>query len=108
MSLSLSVRYQRFHCSSELFYDVDLLVIINVHGTQVAAVSGDARRALDICRRATELAAAEELLSPGPSSSSSSGRRSGPGRIGAGRVGTAHINRAVQEMFSSPKIAAIQ
>ena len=62
-------------------------------------MSGDARRALDICRRATELASMDQT-------SSDSGRKKGGG-AGA-RVGTGHINRAVQEMFSSPKIVAIQ
>ena len=54
---------------------------------QVAAVSGDARRALDIARRATEIAQLEK---------------------GAGLVGIPHIDRAVQEMFSSAKIQAIR
>ena len=61
-------------------------------------MSGDARRALDICRRATELAAEEQ--------SDGTGRR--PGKTSRAAVGTSHINRAVQEMFSSPKIVAIQ
>ena len=54
---------------------------------KVAAVSGDARRALDICLRATELAQAEE---------------------GRGMVGMVHVNGALQEMFSSPKIMAMK
>ena len=63
---------------------------------QVAAVSGDARRALDICRRATELAAQDH-------------QSSGRGRTSSSAaVNTSHINRAVQEMFSSPKIVAIR
>lgn len=54
---------------------------------QVAAVSGDARRALDIARRATEIAQLEK---------------------GAGLVGIPHIDKAVQEMFSSAKIQAVR
>jgi origin recognition complex subunit 1 len=54
---------------------------------QVAAVSGDARRALDIARRATEIAQLEK---------------------GVGLIGIPHIDRAVQEMFSSAKIQAIR
>eukprot|EP00731_Ephydatia_muelleri_P016195 Em0009g619a len=55
---------------------------------KVAAVSGDARRALDICLRATELAQAE--------------------KEGRGMVGMVHVNGALQEMFSSPKIMAMK
>ena len=50
-------------------------------------MSGDARRALDIARRATELAQLEK---------------------GAGLVGIPHIDKAVQEMFSSVKVQAIR
>lgn len=55
---------------------------------KVAAVSGDARRALDICLRATELAQVE--------------------KEGKGTVGMAHVNGALHEMFSSPKIVAMK
>ena len=57
---------------------------------QVAALSGDARRALDICRRATEIA--EE---------GHAGKK-------AGYVVMSHVDAAVQEMFSSPKIVAMR
>lgn len=57
---------------------------------QVAAVSGDARRALDICRRATELAQAE-LTSEG-----------------GGQVGMQHVDRAIHEMFCSAKVMAVR
>lgn len=63
--------------------------------TQVAAVSGDARRALDICRRATEIAEVEKKVES-------------PRGCGHGLVGMAQVDRAVQEMFSSPKIQAIR
>ena len=50
------------------------------------SLSGDARRALDICRRATEMAEA----------------------AGKERIGMEHVTRAHKEMFSSPKILAIR
>ncbi|XP_002738319.1 uncharacterized protein LOC100376485 [Saccoglossus kowalevskii] len=56
---------------------------------KVAAVSGDARRALDICRRATEIA---ELQSKDLNQ----------------LVDISHVEKAIQEMFSSPKIVAIR
>lgn len=56
---------------------------------KVAAVSGDARRALDICRRATEIAQEKR------------------GR-GSQLVGMMDVNNAIQEMFSSPKIMAVK
>ena len=56
---------------------------------QVAALSGDARRALDICRRATELAEVE-------------------GDKNSSVVVMKHVNIALQEMFSAPKIVAMR
>ncbi|XP_037837186.1 origin recognition complex subunit 1 isoform X2 [Kryptolebias marmoratus] len=53
---------------------------------QVAALSGDARRCLDICRRATEIC---ELSA-------------------AGLVGMSHVMEALDEMFSSAYITAIK
>ena len=61
---------------------------------QVAAISGDARRCLDICRRAVEIA--------GSSSSKS------PRKKMKGIVGMKHVEEALQEMFSSPKIIAMR
>ena len=57
----------------------------------MAALSGDARRALDICRRATELAELE----------TTKGKKTG-------LVGMKHVDAALQEMFSSPKIVAMR
>ncbi|TRY59208.1 hypothetical protein DNTS_014606 [Danionella cerebrum] len=57
----------------------------------VAALSGDARRCLDICRRATEIC---EL--------------SGIQQKGSGLVGMSHVMEALDEMFSSCYIAAIR
>lgn len=87
---------------------------------KVAAVSGDARRALDICRRAVELAEAE-------TKESTSGTGSGPGtpskraraaaaaaeaaddsgapakpKTAKGRVTIATVKRAINEATSSP------
>lgn len=52
----------------------------------MAAVSGDARRALDICRRSTEIAEQKS----------------------DSRVDMVHVNAALQEMFSNPKTQAIR
>jgi Cdc6-like AAA superfamily ATPase len=55
---------------------------------QVAALFGDARRALDICRRATELV-----------DQSANDR---------GVVKMAQVDAALQEMYSAPKIVAVR
>ncbi|XP_035826423.1 serine/arginine repetitive matrix protein 2 isoform X2 [Aplysia californica] len=65
---------------------------IQLAARKVAAVSGDARRALDICRRSTEIA---EL-------------RSEEENIDSPMVTMGDINKAVEEMFCSPKIVAIK
>lgn len=55
---------------------------------KVASVSGDCRRALDICRRATEIAEetnAKDL-----------------------KVNFTHVNQALNEMFASPRVRAIK
>lgn len=54
-------------------------------------MSGDCRRALDICRRATEIA--------GDSSSKSKEKQ---------MVNFGHVSQALSEMFASPKIRAIK
>lgn len=64
---------------------------IQLAARKVAAVSGDARRALDICRRSTEIA---EKRSPSKKTNI--------------LVGMSHVDAALQEMFSSPKIVAIR
>ncbi|EKD16003.1 origin recognition complex subunit 1 [Drepanopeziza brunnea f. sp. 'multigermtubi' MB_m1] len=77
---------------------------------KVAAVSGDARRALDICRRAVELAEAEILALPAPDTPSKSGRKANrDGAEGAGKpsrnLGTvtiATVKRAINEATTSP------
>uniref|UniRef100_A0A8C3VUH6 Origin recognition complex subunit 1 n=1 Tax=Catagonus wagneri TaxID=51154 RepID=A0A8C3VUH6_9CETA len=64
---------------------------IQLVARKVAALSGDARRCLDICRRATEIC---EFSCQMPSS--------------PGLVTTAHLLEAVDEMFSSSYITAIK
>merc|ERR1719369_2463242 len=59
---------------------------IQLVARKVASLSGDARRALDICRRATEMA---EIA-------------------GQEKIGVQHVTGAYQEMFTSPKIMAIR
>ncbi|KAK3749425.1 hypothetical protein RRG08_003274 [Elysia crispata] len=61
---------------------------VQLAARKVAAVSGDARRALDICRKATEIA--EEKTSD------------------SNKVTMMDINSAVEQMFCSPKIMAIR
>ncbi|XP_038190347.1 origin recognition complex subunit 1 [Arvicola amphibius] len=65
---------------------------IQLVARKVAALSGDARRCLDICRRATEIC--ELSRQPGGDSS--------------GLVTVAHLMEAIDEMFSSPYITAIK
>ncbi|KAI0489586.1 ATPase [Xylaria cf. heliscus] len=75
---------------------------------KVAAVSGDARRALDICRRAVELAEAE-WKGPGggdPATPSKRARRQeeldSKGKGSRGRVTIATVKRAISEATTSP------
>lgn len=75
---------------------------------KVAAVSGDARRALDICRRAVELAEAEakEDETSGPATPSKKGREkaieSEKKKGSRGRVTIVTVKRAINEATSSP------
>ncbi|TQS36291.1 hypothetical protein Golomagni_03264 [Golovinomyces magnicellulatus] len=65
---------------------------------KVAAVSGDARRVLDICRRAVEIAENENLTSINPTTPSKT-----PGRLkGVGRVSIDTIRKAIKEATTSP------
>lgn len=65
-------------------FDKDAIQLVS---RKVASLSGDARRALDICRRATEIA-----------------QRTGPKTL----VSILHVTEAHKEMFCSPKIMAIR
>ncbi|XP_068599715.1 origin recognition complex subunit 1 [Brachionichthys hirsutus] len=64
-------------------FEEDALQLVS---RKVAALSGDARRCLDICRRATEICE----------------------HAAAGLVGMSHVMEALDEMFSSPYVAAIR
>lgn len=57
---------------------------------KVAAVSGDCRRALDICRRATEIADSITVSK------------------GCMKVNMIHVQQALNEMIASPKVQAIK
>uniref|UniRef100_A0A4W3IC30 Origin recognition complex subunit 1 n=1 Tax=Callorhinchus milii TaxID=7868 RepID=A0A4W3IC30_CALMI len=65
--------------------------VIQLVARKVAALSGDARRALDICRRSAEIC---EISSAQKSASS--------------MVRMVHVTQALDEMFSSPYITAIR
>ncbi|KAK7502257.1 hypothetical protein BaRGS_00006621 [Batillaria attramentaria] len=67
---------------------------VQLAARKVAAVSGDARRALDICRRSTEIAE-RETESEGGSKEDV-------------LVKISHVDAALKEMFSSPKMIAIR
>jgi origin recognition complex subunit 1 len=68
---------------------------------KVAAVSGDARRALDICRRAVELAESDILDSTAPGTPSKAGK-DGKVQKGSGKVTIATVKRAINEATTSP------
>ncbi|XP_031281563.1 origin of replication complex subunit 1B-like [Pistacia vera] len=66
---------------------------------KVAAISGDARRALEICRRAAEIADYRiKKLTVNPSSASA----------GKGLVAMADVEAAIQEMFQAPHIQVMK
>merc|ERR1712071_324222 len=67
---------------------------------KVSAASGDARRALDIARRAAELAEKPDGNAKRSPSKKSARTKS--------TVTMQHVQAAVEEMFSSPKLLAIQ
>ncbi|KAI8929354.1 P-loop containing nucleoside triphosphate hydrolase protein [Entophlyctis helioformis] len=64
---------------------------------KVGALSGDARRALDICRRAVE------IFEAGLKTWSGS-----PAKASSARIEMSHIERAVKEMFASPFVQAVR
>lgn len=69
-------------------FEEDALQLVS---RKVAALSGDARRCLDICRRATEIC-----------------EHSTADRATTGLVGMNHVMEALNEMFSSAYISAIK
>ena len=71
---------------------------VQLAARKVAAISGDARRALEICRRSTEIAERHELPTT-------------PIKCPWKRkalVGMMHVDAALKEMFTSPKMTAIR
>ncbi|KAI3951097.1 hypothetical protein MKW98_028501 [Papaver atlanticum] len=66
---------------------------------KVAAISGDARRALEICRRAAEIADYKIKKSSSTPDFSSSGKN---------HIGMAEVEAAIQEMFQAPHIQVIK
>lgn len=81
------VRMRLEELDSDLF-DSDA---IQYAARKVASVSGDARRALEICRRATELAEHDYEKKKDKSG-------------GMVRVNIIHVDQAIKHMFGSPKI----
>ncbi|KAI1459433.1 P-loop containing nucleoside triphosphate hydrolase protein [Annulohypoxylon moriforme] len=74
---------------------------------KVAAVSGDARRALDICRRAVELAEADvRSAEPDPATPSKRAKAKGAEaekpKIPKGKVTISTVKRAINEATTSP------
>ncbi|KAI5855626.1 P-loop containing nucleoside triphosphate hydrolase protein [Tricharina praecox] len=73
---------------------------------KVAAVSGDARRALDICRRAVEIVEYADSTHPDATAPGTPSRREsiggGGGLKAGGRVTIPVIKKAIQESTSSP------
>ena len=67
---------------------------------KIAAVSGDARRALDICRRAVELAESSTIQAVGTSKAGKDDETSGHRKTPRVTIGT--IKRAIDEATSSP------
>lgn len=70
----------------------------------MAAVSGDARRALDICRRAVEIAEEDGLNSQANASNGLAADKNSkkPGKPGQAKVTIATIKRAINDATSTP------
>ncbi|KAF9573517.1 Origin recognition complex, subunit 1 [Lunasporangiospora selenospora] len=66
---------------------------------KVGAVSGDARRALDICRRAVEIVETTALKSAG---------KGQEGRQDLEQVTIRIVDQAIKEMFASPNVRLVQ
>eukprot|EP00250_Pteridium_aquilinum_P007910 c17528_g1_i1 orf=675-3434(-) len=70
---------------------------------KVAAVSGDARRALELCRRAVEMAELRCANDPKTSSEKTKGCRA-KGNAKGNLVGMKDVEEAIKEMFQAPHI----
>ena len=78
---------------------------VNLVSRKVSSLSGDARRALDICRRATEIAQREH----DKKMAAAAGKPKKKEREEEESVvGMAHVTQAHREMFCSPKMMAIR
>ncbi|ORZ08305.1 P-loop containing nucleoside triphosphate hydrolase protein [Absidia repens] len=76
---------------------------------KVSAVSGDARRALDICRRAVEIVEQRQLTSATDNDNSrATTTNDSSSKSKKQTVTISVVNQAIKEMFSSPSVAFIQ
>lgn len=87
-------------------FDPDAIVYA---ARKVAAVSGDARRALEICRRATELAEKDNNELKPSNEPKKTGNRVLvlAKKLPLTLVSISHVEAAIKQMFSSPKILAL-
>jgi origin recognition complex subunit 1 len=87
-------------------FDSDAVVFA---ARKVAAVSGDARRALEICRRSTELAERDfnEAQQTTGKAAKPAQKQLGGGRQQLTSVSITHVDQAIKQMFSSAKINAL-
>ncbi|XP_046385697.1 origin recognition complex subunit 1 isoform X2 [Ischnura elegans] len=86
-------------------FDPDAVQLV---ARKVAAVSGDARRALDICRRAAECAESELLGQEKLGNQTPTARRKSLKAMKGVMVSMRHVDQAVSEMISTSKAKAIQ
>lgn len=81
---------------------------VELAGRKVASVSGDIRRALEICRLAALLADVEEVDTAASSGGNAGPRRAAGGRGGgSGKVTFEHIDAAAKQLRGSPKMEAM-
>ena len=81
---------------------------VNLVARKVSSLSGDARRALDICRRATEIAQRDHEKKLAAAVGKSKKKADDGGGDEEAVVGMAHVTQAHREMFCSPKMMAIR
>ncbi|CAG0918734.1 unnamed protein product [Notodromas monacha] len=84
-------------------FDPDAIQLV---ARKVASVSGDARRALNICQKATEEAERMNSEKPVSLSTPKKGRKSEP--ISAAQVTMNIINKIIRETFSEPGVLAVR
>ncbi|XP_004346741.2 hypothetical protein CAOG_05056 [Capsaspora owczarzaki ATCC 30864] len=75
---------------------------------KVAAVSGDARRALDICRRATEIAEAAHRTKRTAATQDGGDAQTESSELDGFSVTIESVDSAIAELFASPSIMAMQ